>query len=404
MDPRRLRVFLLLAGLYVSQGLPFGFFTQALPVILRQSGASLGAIGLSNLLALPWALKFLWAPLFDLPRWRGPTGRLGLVAGLQAISVGVLGLTALADPSAAITPVLVAVFLANLVAATQDIATDALAVEALPPTDRGWGNGVQVGGYRIGMILGGGALLSVLAAHGWTIALGALAGALVLASLPLLSAPPLPDRPAAPRASADGAGLGPWLARPAAARWLLLLLFYKTGDAFGTAVVKPMLVDFGLGLAEIGWLFGVVGSGAALAGAAVASGLIGRLGLRGALAGFALLQAATIGLWAVVALHPSAPLWTAAVACEHFCSAMATTALFTAMMAACRPERSAGDYTVQASTVVVAQGLAAVVGGFSADALGYGGHLGLAFLLAGLVVPAAWRVSAAVWPAAAHQD
>src|SRR5437868_6044002 len=55
----------LLGSLYLSQGLPFGFFTQALPVLLRKSGSSLGEVGLSSLLALPWALKFVWAPLLD---------------------------------------------------------------------------------------------------------------------------------------------------------------------------------------------------------------------------------------------------------------------------------------------------------------------------------------------------
>ena len=37
----------LLGALYFSQGLPFGFFTQGLPVLLRQRGFSLAEIGLS---------------------------------------------------------------------------------------------------------------------------------------------------------------------------------------------------------------------------------------------------------------------------------------------------------------------------------------------------------------------
>ena len=37
----------LLTSLYFSQGLPFGFFTQALPVLLRKQGLSLPAIGLA---------------------------------------------------------------------------------------------------------------------------------------------------------------------------------------------------------------------------------------------------------------------------------------------------------------------------------------------------------------------
>ena len=47
----------LLGSLYFSQGLPFGFFTQALPLLLRKQGVALGVIGTSSLLALPWALK-----------------------------------------------------------------------------------------------------------------------------------------------------------------------------------------------------------------------------------------------------------------------------------------------------------------------------------------------------------
>ena len=63
---------------------------------------------------------------------------------------------------------LVAVMLLNLIAATQDIATDGLAVALLAPAERGLANGVQVAGYRVGMIIGGGALLGVYDASGWT--------------------------------------------------------------------------------------------------------------------------------------------------------------------------------------------------------------------------------------------
>lgn len=56
---------LLLGSLYLAQGLPYGFFTQALPVLLRDAGYSLKAISATSLLFLPWALKFLWAPFVD---------------------------------------------------------------------------------------------------------------------------------------------------------------------------------------------------------------------------------------------------------------------------------------------------------------------------------------------------
>ena len=62
---RRSYKILLLSSLYLAQGLPYGFFTQALPVLLREAGLSLKAISATSLLFLPWALKFLWAPFID---------------------------------------------------------------------------------------------------------------------------------------------------------------------------------------------------------------------------------------------------------------------------------------------------------------------------------------------------
>src|SRR5574343_320394 len=72
----------LLSSLYAAQGLPFGFFTLALPVLMREAGWSLTAIGLLQLLALPWLLKFLWAPWVD----HHGTRRTWLL-GLQGCSV-----------------------------------------------------------------------------------------------------------------------------------------------------------------------------------------------------------------------------------------------------------------------------------------------------------------------------
>ena len=45
-----------------------------------------------------------------------------------------------------------AAFVFNLIAATQDIATDGLAVRMLDARELGLANGIQVGAYRVGMI------------------------------------------------------------------------------------------------------------------------------------------------------------------------------------------------------------------------------------------------------------
>src|SRR5262249_54585168 len=89
----------LLGSRYFSQGLPFGFFTQALPILLRKQGASLGAIGLTTLLALPWALKFLWAPAVDRYALPHVGRRKSWIVPLQIGAVLVLGVLARASAS-----------------------------------------------------------------------------------------------------------------------------------------------------------------------------------------------------------------------------------------------------------------------------------------------------------------
>src|SRR5580765_1603340 len=59
------RLFGLLSALYFAQGLPSGLIAKALPPLLREQGVSLSVIGFTSFLALPWALKFAWAPLID---------------------------------------------------------------------------------------------------------------------------------------------------------------------------------------------------------------------------------------------------------------------------------------------------------------------------------------------------
>lgn len=154
----------LLSGLYTAQGIPFGFFTLALPVLMRDAGWSLTAIGFLQFLALPWGIKFLWAPALDHHgSRRGWLMFFQCSACLMALALSQLHL------QAGSVALFAAVFLFNLIAASQDIVTDGLAVRLLGNKERGLANAIQVGAYRLGMILGGGLLLWLFAQTGWQV-------------------------------------------------------------------------------------------------------------------------------------------------------------------------------------------------------------------------------------------
>src|SRR6186713_717852 len=71
-----------LSALYMAQGIPFGFATEYLPVVLREQGYSYAGIAALSWLQLPWQLKVLWAKAADSPRLRPRTRGLILVLQL----------------------------------------------------------------------------------------------------------------------------------------------------------------------------------------------------------------------------------------------------------------------------------------------------------------------------------
>ena len=165
--------------------------THALPVILRAEGVSLAQIGGFGLLMLPWSIKVFWAPLVD----RFGSGSIGhyrsWIIPLQLLSVAVLIALSFLPIQALDQPVyLLAFFIAllfmNGVGATQDIATDALAVNILKNEQQHWGNTFQVIGSRLGFIVGGGAILLFLDLLQWQSTFLLLAALVFLNTLPVL--------------------------------------------------------------------------------------------------------------------------------------------------------------------------------------------------------------------------
>ena len=395
----------LLGSLYFSQGLPFGFFAQALPVMLREEEYSLAQIGLASMLAMPWGLKFLWAPLVDrhsLSRLSRLGRRKSWIVPLQLGAVGVLVGLALVTRVQVSMPVLMAgVFVLNLIAATQDIATDGLALDLLATEERGVANGLQVAGYRVGMIVGGGALLILHDDLGTGGTFAAMAALMLLATLPILrTREPAPVlREHVPKAVAETRPH--FLRRPENAAVLLVVVTFKLGEAFATSMLRPYLSDVGFTLEDIGWLLGTVGFVAGLVGAVLAGALANRLGRKRSLVMFGLFQALTVGGYAyMAAVGPSRDAIYALCALEHLAGGMATVALFTCMMDWCSTEQAASDYTAQASAVVITTGTATLLAGVSADQLGYTAH----FALAALLSLAAVAVVAGCFPERAAAD
>lgn len=383
----------LLACLYFAQGLPYGFFTQALPVVLRESGFSLTAIGATGVLFAPWALKFLWAPVVD----RYGTRRRWLLT-LQLLSAAVMLILATLVLSTTLTWLFVGVAVVNLLSATQDVATDGLTVRLLGPTERGIGNGIQVGAYRIGMIVGGGALLWLFALSGWRALFVTMAVLIVVCTVPVWLSGRIKedddDNVAHHPGPADGVGghgrtlaLAWWsrLRRPGIIALMLLIAAFKFGNSMASAMVGPFMSDVGLTLEQIAWVKGALASVGALAGAAAGGWLCSRFGRRSALVFGGVTQTAALGLYVAASLDIGGfGLIVVASLAEHVLGGAATVAVFTLMMDVADRAHAGSDYTLLASSVVLAQGVAGMTAGVVGDLFGYATLFTAGLVLSGL--------------------
>lgn len=360
MSPRWLRL-TTLGALYLAQGLPYGFFTLALPVLLRQRGLDLATVSASSLLALPWAAKWVWGPVID--RYGS---RRAWILPLQLGSALLLGALALVDEDAGLAALAWGMLGVSLLASTQDVATDALAVQLLGERDRGLGNGLQVGAYRVGMVIGGGAVPAIYGALGPSWAFGALAVSLALTTLPaLVVAEP-------PRERATGSLDPRRVLAPLTQRsewpWLLVIATYKAGDHLAAPMARTLLVDRDWDLTELGVLVGLGGSGLAAVGALGGGALVPWLGRRRSLWVFGLLTA--LVELSFLFVDPAAALLA-----EHLVASAGTAALFTVMMDRCRrPGHQATDYALQAASYALAGGAVGAASGVLADLVGYQVH------------------------------
>ncbi|WP_347460752.1 MFS transporter [Acinetobacter sp. ANC 7454] len=385
-------IYLLLFSLYWAQGLPVGFMTHALPVILRAQGVSLAHIGGFGLLMLPWSIKIFWAPLVDrygsaltghYRSWIIPTQLLSVVV---LIILSFMPIDALNQPLYLLA-FFVALLIMNGVGATQDIATDGLAVNILKREQQHWGNTFQVIGSRLGFIVGGGAILWLLDSLQWQTTF------LILAALVLLNTVPvLLFKEAAHEKQHSMSANTPhkfqlksyfqyFLQQPVLRWWLAILVTFKIADGLSGPLLKPLMVDMGLSLSQIGLYVTMLGAFAALIGAGLAGCCLKIFSRAQTLMTFSIFKIITLVAYAWLAMQyqakqPVAPVVIYCInAAEDMISAMLLVVMLTLVMQYSRKHLAGTDFTFQVALMATVSGGLYTLSGILGDYLGYAKYL-----------------------------
>jgi MFS family permease len=384
---------LILGSLYISQYLPMTFFYQTLPIFMRQQGASLETIGALGFLALPWMLKFLWSPIIDRFSLNRDRHYGTWILFFQILLASCVAISGMLDVRQNFPLLMGFTLLACLCSASQDIATDALAVRILVGAEKAWGSTIQSAGNYLGSIIGGGGILILLDRVGWRCSLLAIAVIILLSGIPLLRHKEYQIKNSA--TTANWASLISFFQREKMIPWVLLLLLYLAGTSMAGAMMRPLLIDLKFSLTEIGQIIGLVSCSAGIIGAVVGGAIVSKWGAYRSLIWFGIFQG--ISILACIPLARGVadlPIVYATNISLQVFAGMCDMAIATVMLEKSRLTTAGTDYTIQTSLIYFSAILAMFFSGAFAEHLGYQGMLFIAFgiCLVSVILIQRWEI------------
>ncbi|OIP83682.1 MAG: MFS transporter [Porphyromonadaceae bacterium CG2_30_38_12] len=373
MSEKNWHKFPLLFSLYIAQSIPMSFFSTVVPVIMRQENFSLQAIGLLQLVKLPWIFKFLWAPIIDnnarttkeLKRWVFISE---LFYALVIFSIAFLNL------QSDFGLIIFLVIVAFIVSGTQDIAVDIYAILSLKSSERSLGNSMQSGGSFVGSFLGTGVLLVAYHYVGWSKVLFLLALFVLLAVVPLYfsGSEIAADNKTKERVSMKDIlsffkQQGQW-------QQISVLIFYYSGIIGIMTMLKPYLVDLGYNVKEIAFMSGIFGTLTAALATLLGALFMRKVSRKVSLFTFLFLTLiASIYFKILSGIVPSIAQLYMGIGLIWSAYGFSTVAIYTLAMDTVRKGREGTDFTIQIVITHLCSLLVATASGKIAHEFGYSG-------------------------------
>lgn len=342
-------VILILLG-FVS-GLPLALTAGTLQAWLTVENIDIKTIGFFSLVGQAYVLKFLWSPMMDryTPSFLGRRrGWLITTQILLMISIAAMGFMNPSDHLWWLAALAVSV---AFFSASQDIVFDAYKTDLLSAEERGFGAAVSVMGYRISMLVSGGLALWMADKFlTWKQLYLLMAGLMLIGVIATLLAKEPEDNGAAPTSLKDAIyePLAEFFSRNNAWLILLLLVFYKMGDAFVMALNTNFLLNgLGFSLSEVGAVNKTVGMTATIIGALFGGYLMRNMSLFKALFVFGILQGVSnIGYWFLAVTPPNIISMGSIIFLENIFSGMGTAAFVALLMTLCNKSLSATQFAL----------------------------------------------------------
>jgi PAT family beta-lactamase induction signal transducer AmpG len=360
-----------------SSGLPLFLTSRTLQAWMTVEGVDLATVGQVSLLALPYSLKFLWAPFMDryVPPFLGR--RRGWLVVTQVLLALAIAAMSLHDPKQGLRLLFINAVLISFFSASQDIVVDAYSVDVLTDREMGAGASLKVVGYRAALILTGGLALVLADQMPWpgVYLVMALLMAIGIVAAILSPEPVLRSAPPATLASAVGKPFAEFFNRAGPATGVLLLLFivlYSLADRLVQNMYTPFLLARGYTQTEIGAIQGVLGLAATIVGVLAGGAIVAKIGINRSLWLMAILQLASNLVYYGLSVVPKdVGLLTGAIVVENFCGGLVTAGFVAFLMSMCSRQFSATQYALLSSFMSFARDVLVAPSGGIAERTGW---------------------------------
>jgi predicted MFS family arabinose efflux permease len=370
--------------LYIAQTIPMSFFSTVIPVIMRQENFSLSAIGMLQLIKLPWILKFLWSPVIDrynvtvndYKRW---------IFSSELLYAAIIFAVAFLQITTHFSVILTLIIISFIASATQDIATDALAALSFSRKDKSMVNSMQSMGSFGGTMVGSGLLLLLFKQIGWNSLLPCLALFVIVALLPLFFNKSLTINRKKENAKRAGMmDIFRFFTQGGIGKQIGFLLLYYSSMIGTLAMLRPYLVDLGYNIKQIGTMSGIFGTATGLLAAFFGGLIIRKIGRFHSRILFAILILFTTFYFYLISTHPHPEIQLLYIGILLLWGSygMATVVVYTLAMDCVREGREGTDFTIQTVITHFSGICIAILSGRIADHTGYSGLFLFEFALA----------------------
>lgn len=397
-----------------SSGLPLLLTSKTLQAWMTVAKVDLTTIGLFSLVALPYSLKFLWAPLLDrfIPPFLGR--RRGWLLITQVLLVVAIAAMSTHNPQMGLQMLAVNAFAIAFLSASQDIAVDAYRTDVLEHREMGAGASVWVMGYRIALIVTGSFAFLLADRMPWPKVYIALSGLLLIGIVASFIGPEPKLRDAPPKSLGEAvrfpfqeffqrAGFRQGVAV------LAFIVFYKFSDGLAGNMTTPFLLQTGFSQTEIGVVLGGIGMIATIVGVLIGGSVVAKLGINKALWLFAAFQAlSNFAYYGLAVIGKNTSFMTGAIVIENIGQGFVTAALLAFLMSVCNKRYSATQFALLSSLMSASRDIIVAPGGKIAESVGWPMFFIItvfaiipALLLLPIVAP--WRREAPI-AAAPHSD